>query len=88
MNYKLANVLYVFKVWEDNTRTQNLVNSKGPLITSRNKYIAIKYRWFRTLISPQIEILRIDTKKQRADIFTKGLTRFNFEQARKRVTCW
>ena len=46
---------------------------------SRTKYIAIKYHWLRSLIGPQIKILRIDTKEQRADISTKELTRFNFE---------
>ena len=79
MNYKLVKVSYVSKVWEDNTGTQNLANSKGPLMTSRTKHIAIKYHWFRSMIGPKIEILRIDTKEQRADIFTKGLTRFTFE---------
>ena len=88
MSYKLENVSHVSKVWEDNTGIQNLANSKGPLMTSRTKHIAIKYHWFRSLIGPQIEILRIDTKEQRADIFTKGLTRFNFEQVCKRVTGW
>ena len=88
MKCKLVNVSRVSKVWEDNTGTQNLANNKRPLMTSRTKHIAIKYHWFRSLIGPQIEILRIDTKEQRADIFTKGLTRFNFEQVRKRVTGW
>ena len=89
MNYKLAKVSHVSKVWEDNTGTQNLANSKGPLMTSRTKHIGIKYHWFRSMIKPsEIEICRIDTKEQRADIFMKGLTRFNFEQIRKRVMGW
>ena len=88
MSYKLMNVSHVSKVWEDNTGTQNLADSKVPLMTSRTKHIAIKYHWFRSMIGPQIEILRIDTNEQRADIFTKGLTRFTFEQVRKRVTGW
>ena len=82
------NISHVSKVWEDNTGTHNLVNSKGPLMMSRKKHIAIKYHWFRLTIGPQIEIHWIDTKEQRADIFTKGLTRFNFEHVRKRVTGW
>ena len=41
------------------------------------------------MIKPkEIEFLRIDTKDQRADIFTKDLTRFNFEQACTRVMGW
>lgn len=88
MNYKMERISHVSKVWEDNTGTQNLANSKGPLMTSRTKHIGIKYHWFQSMIGPEIEILCIDTKEQRADIFTKGLTRHNFEQIRKRVMGW
>ena len=88
MNYKLDKVSHVPKVWEDNTGNQNLANSMGPLMTSRTKNIGIKYYWFRLMIGDKIEILRIDTKEQRADIFTKVLTIFNFEQVRKRVMGW
>ena len=58
------------------------------IMTSRKKHIGIKYHWFRSMIGPQIEILRIDTKEQRTDIFTKGLMRYNFEQIRKQVMGW
>ena len=88
MDYKLDKVSHVSNVWEDNTGTQNLANSKGPIMKSRTKHIGIKYHWFTSMIGPQIEILRIATKEQRADISTKGLTRFNFEQTRKRVMGW
>ena len=81
MDYKLAKVSHVPKVWEDNTGTQNLANSKGPLMTSRTKHIEIKYHWFRSMMKPsEIEIRRIDTEVQRADIFTKGLTRLNLSR--------
>ena len=88
MSYKLNKVSHVSKVWEDNTGTQNLANSKGPLMTSRTKHIGIKYHWFRSMIGPDIGKLCIDTKEQRAYIFTKGLTRYNFEQICKRVMGW
>ena len=88
MNYKVDKYSHFSKVWEDNNGTQNLANSKGPLMTARTKHIGIKYHWFRSMIGDKIQILRIDTKEQRADIFTKGLTRFNFEQIRKRVMGW
>ena len=35
MDFKIANMSYVCKAWEDNTGTQNLANSKGPLMTTR-----------------------------------------------------
>ena len=80
MNYDLKSASSVSKVWEDNVGTQNLANSKGPLMTSRTKHIGIKYHWFRSNIQPaSIEISRIGTREQRADIFTKGVTRFEFE---------
>ena len=88
MNYKIDKAFHISKVWKDNTSTQNLANSKGSLMTSCTKHIGIRYYWFRSMIGPQIEILRIDIQQQRADIFTKGLTRYNFEQIRKRVMGW
>ena len=89
MNYDLKDISHVSKVWEDNTGTENLVNIKTPLMSSRTKRISIKYHWFRSMIKPkEVEILCIDTKDQRADIFTKGLTRFNFEQAQIHVMGW
>jgi hypothetical protein len=89
MNMELKIMPKVSKAWEDNVGTQNLANSKGPLMTSRTKHIGIKYHWFRSLIQPDsIDILRIDTKQQRADIFTKGLTRYEFEVKRKLVIGW
>jgi len=58
-------------------------------MTARTKHIGIKYHWFRSEIKPnEIEILRVSTDLQRADIFTKGLTRFEFEDKRKLVMGW
>jgi len=89
MNLELKGASTVSKAWEDNVGTQNLANSKGPLMTSRTKHIGIKYHWFRSKIIPnEIEILRVSTDLQRADIFTKGLTRFVFEEKRKLVMGW
>ena len=39
MNMDLKSVSQVSKAWEDNVGTQNLANSKGPLMTSRTKHI-------------------------------------------------
>ena len=88
MNLDLKGVSTVSKAWEDNVGTQNLANSKGPLMTSRTKHIGIKYHWFRSKIGTEIEILRVSTDLQRADIFTKGLTRYPFEEKRKLVMGW
>ena len=89
MKYGLSHTALVSKVWEDNIGAQNLANGKGPLMSSRTKHIGIKYHWFREKVQPgEIEIHRIDTKQQRADIFTKGLTRVPYEQQRKLVSGW
>ena len=89
MKLDLDGVATVSKAWEDNIGTQNLANSKGPLMISRYKYICIKYRWFRSRIKLDgIEINIISTDHQRADIFTKGLTIFPFEENMKLVMGW
>ena len=66
MEYDLKSVYQVSKAWEENIRDHDLVNSKGPLISSRTKHIGIKDHWFRPKIIPtQIEILRMN-RNQRA----------------------
>ena len=80
MKFKIANMPYVCKAWENNTGNQNLVDSKGPLMTTRTEYIGINYHWFGLIIQPKkIDVHMIDTDIQKANIFTKWLTRFNFE---------
>ena len=89
MNYTLLKVSHISKVWEYSTGTQNLENSKGPIMKSRTKNIGIKYYSFRLIIKPsEIEILCIESKDERVYIFTKGLTRFNFKYIHKRVMVW
>ena len=63
MNMNLKSVSQISKAWEDNVGTQNLANSKGPLMTVKKKCIGIKYHWFSSKIGADIDILRIDTKK-------------------------
>jgi hypothetical protein len=58
-------------------------------MSPRTKDIACKYHWFREQLIPgEIEGLRTDTKKQQADIFTKGLVKAEFEPKRKMLTGW
>ena len=89
MNLDLKGVSTIPKTWEDTIGTQNLANSKGPLMTARTTHIGIKCYWFRSKIKPsEIEIRRISADLQCADIFTKGLTSFAFEETRKSVLGW
>ena len=38
MDYDLQDISHVSKAWEDNTGTENLVNSKGPLTNQKKTY--------------------------------------------------
>ena len=90
MGLDLKSESKVSYVWEDNIGTQNLVNSKGPLMTPFSKHIGIKYHWFCSKISSKniIVVERIGIKKQRGELFTKDLTRFEFEKKRRLIMGW
>ena len=76
-------------VWEDNNAALKLANAPFVNMSPRTKHIAVKYHWFRSKLEPgKIEVLRIDTSKQKADIFTKGLKRTEFESKRKMLVGW
>ena len=63
LSLDLNDIVLVSKAWEDNIGTQNLSNSKGPLVSSRTKHIGIKYHWLRSNVShKEIEINSIGRK--------------------------
>ena len=77
------------RVFEDNDACRKVASSTMPKMTPRSKYIAVKYHWFREKLDEfNIKILRIDTKLQLADIFTKGLSVKEFVTKRKLVCSW
>ena len=79
----------ISKVWEDNNGCLLLASSPMPKVTPQSKHFGIKYHWFREKVDGEkIKILPIDTKEQLADIFTKGLTRQEFENKRKPLMGW
>jgi hypothetical protein len=89
LNIERSQLTKVSTVWEDNNGALALANKEAPMMTPRSKHIAIKYHWFRDKIRPgEIEVKRIATDEQAADVFTKGLTRLDFEAKRKLVTGW
>ena len=58
-------------------------------MTPRSKHYAIKHRWFREQIGPRgITLVKIETKEQLGDIFTKGLGRITFEYLWKQLMGW
>jgi len=75
-------------VFEDNQGCLSMVNS--PKMSSRNKYLALKYHFFRSHIGKDkgIEAKWIETTKQKADIFTKGLPEAQFKAIRKLLMGW
>eukprot|EP00733_Pompholyxophrys_punicea_P000483 Pompholyxophrys_punicea_v1_NODE_136_length_3267_cov_3.636364.p3 type:complete len:181 gc:universal NODE_136_length_3267_cov_3.636364:718-176(-) len=79
----------VSAVWEDNQAALQLASSGLPKMTPRTKHIAVKYHWFKSKLQPgQVEFRKIDTKIQKADIFTKGLDIRPFAEKRKLMIGW
>jgi hypothetical protein len=76
-------------VWEDNAGAIQLATLEPGRITPRSKLYAIKYHWFRSHLKPnKVEICKINSNKQKADILTKGLTKDKFESIRKLLCGW
>ena len=75
-------------VFEDNQGCLSIVNV--PKMSPRNKYLALKYHFFRSSIGEDKGIIAryIPTLEQRADIFTKGLPPKQFAVIRKLLMGW
>jgi len=75
-------------VFEDNQGCLSMVNS--PKMSTRNKYLSLKYHFFHSHIGKDkgIEAQWIETTKQKADIFTKGLPEAQFQVIRKLLMGW
>lgn len=85
---KLSNSQIKSTVFEDNQGCLSLV--KLPKMSPRNKYLALKYHWFRSLIGPSKGIVakHVSTTEQCADGFTKGLSPAQFQHLRKLIMGW
>ena len=72
-NFKLEPFSFVTHttVFEDNNGYLHLAMTQA--MTPRTKHIAIVYHWFRSHINKTITVVKVDTKLQIADIFTKPL---------------
>ena len=76
-------------VWEDNNGALTLSKLEPGRMTPRSKHYAVKYHWFRSHLSPNsIEVEKIDTNLQKADIFTKGLRKEKFQAIRMLLCGW
>ena len=76
-------------VWEDNNGCLILANLEPGRQTPRSKHCAIKQHWFRAHLKPNgIEVKKIDTHLQKADILTKSLGAIKFREIRKLLCGW
>ena len=74
-------------VHEDNEACLKFATT--PKMSPRTKHIAIPYHFFRSKVENlEIEVVSIDTSKQLADQFTKGLPAPKFIQDRKALMGW
>ena len=75
-------------VFEDNQGCLALVNT--PRMSPRNKYISLKYHWFRSQLGPLQGIVTkyVRSERQLADVFTKGLPPSKFVPLRQLLMGW
>jgi Reverse transcriptase (RNA-dependent DNA polymerase) len=74
-------------VFEDNNGA--LALARVPKLTSRSRHYAVKYHFFRSHVADgSIQLKKIDTKDQVADIFTKGTTLEIFQRLRRTLCGW
>ena len=75
-------------VFEDNQGCLALVNT--PRMSPRNKYISLKYHWFRSQLGPAQGIVAkyVRSERQLADVFTKGLPPSKFVPLRQLLMGW
>lgn len=79
----------ILKAYEDNEGAQKLASSPIMRVTPHSKHFAIKYHWFREKLDEyKIQILRVATDQQKADIFTKGLVGKEFKYKRFLLMGW
>ena len=83
----VGSVVIHANVFEDNMGAYYLATNQR--ITNRTKYFLVKWHWFwHHYNSGEFNIHKEDTKKQRADYFTKSLSRELFESNRLSVNGW
>ena len=80
--------LVLSTVFEDNQSCLSLVNV--PKMSPRNKYLALKYHFFRSNIGEDKGVIAkwTPTHLQRADLLTKGLGPTQFKAIRKLLMGW
>ena len=90
------NVKLKSTVFEDNNGC--ITTATSPKMSPRTKHIGVKYHFFKSKIirggdekegeDGPVEIEKINTEVQIADIFTKGLSQDKFQALRKLLCGW
>ncbi len=76
-------------IHEENVGALILADTLPPQYTPRSKHYHIKTIWFRELIKKlKIKLVKIETVEQLGDLFTKALSRVQFEYLRKNLMGW
>ena len=79
------------KVHEDNIGALTLGRLEPHRMTPHSKHYTIKYHWFHDKVadpSQRISLVKIDTKNQLGDLFTKGLPHVSFVHLRHLLMGW
>jgi len=84
----ISKSLVLSMVFEDNLGVISIL--RVPKMSTRNKYLSLKYHFFRSEIGEEKGIIAqyIWPEFQKADIFTKGLPTKQFRNIRKLVMGW
>jgi hypothetical protein len=70
----------IIKVFKDDEGALRLAQSPRTKVTPQSKHFAIKYHWFREKIDKfKLSFHHINTNLQKADLFTKGLSKLEFQ---------
>ena len=85
---KMVKTTFKCTAHEDNTACETLANLEPGRTTARSRFYDTRVHWFRSMLSKDITVTRVDTKQQVADIYTKPLPRDEFERLRKLLAGW
>ena len=80
------NFVSISTIYEDNNGA--IVVETIPRMTPTSNHIAVKYHRFRQHVGKEFVIRKIESKNQKADIFTKGLQGQIFVRIRKLLCGW
>ena len=79
-------------VFEDNRAAKILATASPPRLTPRSKHIALRHHWFRSHLKVRdgsgIQIVDVQSKLNKADMFTKAQHKDAFEANRLAVCGW